>query len=261
MTILRGSNSTTPPTINGVVVVLLFDFLTQYRSWAWFKLMQGSGPLFKTFRGLRFAKVMGSGEGGGFGLRPSATHQGLILVFDSFDQAVDCLTSKEVNLYRERTRELWQGVLRVNSCRGSWDEQSWLSQDLAIDPIPKDKMVPYTASLTRASIRATKAVQFWRFAPQAQQDLQEAQGCELAIGLGEAPLVRQCTFSIWRDAQSLVNYAHQGAHLKAIKAAQSHQFFNESMFVRMDILHMHGQWMGKAFHANVLDTEALSINP
>jgi spheroidene monooxygenase len=260
MTILRGTNATTSPKINGVVVVLLFDFLSKYRNWAWLKLMQGSGPLFKAFKGLKFAKVMGSGEGGGFGLRPSATHQGLILVFDSFDQAVDCLKSKEINLYREKTREIWQGVLRVNSCRGSWDDQSWLSQDLSIDPMSKDKVIPYTASLTRASIRATKAIQFWRFAPQAQQDLQNAQGCELAIGLGEAPLVRQCTFSIWRDAQSLVNYAHHGAHLKAIKAAQSHHFFNESMFVRMDILHMHGQWMGKAFNANALDSEALALN-
>ncbi len=242
---------------------MLFDFLPQHRSWAWLKLMQGTSGFYKSISGLLFAKVMGSGEGGGFGLRPSATHQGLIFVFDGLTSASDYLKSKEFGAYKEKTREFWQGILSVNSCRGSWNKQSWQTNDLLIEHNKSQAMSNqqfkemaqplqenYVASLTRGSIRPAKAVAFWRFAPPAQVDLNKAPGCELAVGLGEAPLLRQCTFSLWTSSQSLIDYAHQGAHLKAIAAAKKHSFFTESMFVRMKVLHMCGNWMGKEFGYN-----------
>jgi len=279
MPTLQQDPSITQSPINGVVVVLLFDFLPQHRSWAWLRLMQGTSGFFKTVSGLLFAKIMGSGEGGGFGLRPSSTHQGLIFVFDAVKSASDFLKSREYQSYEERSRENWQGVLSVDSCRGTWNSRGWQTKELLEEKssaVPKavQKSNPpgspqghefenppasrtadpleegFVASLTRGSIRATKAVSFWRFAPPAQVDLYKAPGCELAMGLGEAPLLRQCTFSLWTSTQALVNYAHQGAHLKAIAAAKKHSFFTESMFVRMKVLHMHGLWMGKTFNYN-----------
>lgn len=232
--------------VNGVVVVLLFDFLPKHRSWAWMKLMQGTNALLKNIPGLLFAKVMGSGEGGGFTLRPSATHQGLILIFDGLKNAADHLKSADLELHKEKAREWWQGVMAVHTCRGSWNQLGWQSHELwpqGDDPIA----TPHEVSLTRASIRASKAISFWKHAPEAQSDLLAAPGCELAVGLGEAPLLRQCTFSLWSDSQSLVSYAHHGAHLRAIAAAQKHRFFTESMFVRMKVLHMLGSWQGRSF--------------
>jgi spheroidene monooxygenase len=67
------------------------------------------------------------------------------------------------------------------------------------------------------------------------------------MGLGEAPLVRQCTFSLWDDTQSMVAYAHQGAHKLAIAAAAKHDYFSESMFARMRVLAMSGIWHGRQF--------------
>jgi spheroidene monooxygenase len=88
---------------------------------------------------------------------------------------------------------------------------------------------------------------FWRYAPAAQADLSMAPGCLLAMGLGEAPLVRQCTFSLWRDIGAMVQYAQQGAHQVASAAAYKHQFFSESLFVRMQVLQMAGVWQGQRF--------------
>ena len=59
-------------TLSGVVVVLLVDFLRQHRAWGWMRMVQGPSAL-KNTPGLLFAKVMGSGHDGGFGLRPSAS--------------------------------------------------------------------------------------------------------------------------------------------------------------------------------------------
>ena len=105
--------------------------------------------------------------------------------------------------------------------------------------------------LTRASIKPAKAMAFWRYAPAAQADLDQAPGCEIAMGLGEAPLLRQCTFSLWQDVDCMKRYAHHEAHQQAIEAAYRHEFFSESLFVRMRLLAMQGQWKGNAHAYNM----------
>jgi hypothetical protein len=79
--------------ISGVAVILLVDLLKAKRSWGWLRLAQGSAAL-KQIAGLVFAKVMGSGHEGGFVLRPSPSHQGLVLVFERQSQADDFLNSE-----------------------------------------------------------------------------------------------------------------------------------------------------------------------
>ena len=64
-----------------VAVLVLADMRPAARLWAWGRLVLGARP-FSGLPGLRFVKVLGSGEGGGFGLRPSGTHRGLFLGFD-----------------------------------------------------------------------------------------------------------------------------------------------------------------------------------
>ncbi|MCU0925463.1 MAG: hypothetical protein MUF44_05315 [Hydrogenophaga sp.] len=243
----------TPPngliTITGVLAVVLVNFQRQHQTWAWMRLVQGNAALKET-PGLVFSKVMGSGAGGGFGLRPSPSHQGLITLFDHADQARAFLAGPVVAAYRERAAEFWNGMLEVESARGQWDGQAWgathptqLSDHTRAandDGLPPDTRP--LAALTRASIRPAKAMEFWRNAPAAQSAMQTARGCTLAIGLGEAPLIRQCTFSIWKDTPSMLAYAHQGAHQQAIEAAYKHQYFSESLFVRMRLLEQHGRW-------------------
>jgi spheroidene monooxygenase len=101
------------------------------------------------------------------------------------------------------------------------------------------------AALTRASIRPAKALEFWRYAPAAQRDLEASQGCRLAAGLGEAPLLRQATFTVWDSAHAMNAYARQGAHQRAIEASARGWYFSESMFARFVPTEIQGSWMGK----------------
>ena len=231
--------------LSGVVVVLLVDFMRQHQGWGWLRLVAGATP-YKEVPGLTMLKVMGSGHGGGFSLRPSATHQGLICTFSHLDHALQFLDSPWVKAYRQRAREFWSGVLSVQSARGHWDKQAWQATDAQALGGQADAKGPL-AVLTRASIVPTKAMAFWRYAPAAQSELSQSPGCLLAMGLGEAPLVRQCTFSLWQDTGAMVAYAHQGAHQLASAAAYKHQFFSESLFVRMQVLQMDGVWHGRTF--------------
>jgi hypothetical protein len=243
--------------VSGVVVVVVVDYLRQYRSWGWMRLMAGPSA-FKQVPGLLFAKVMGSGHGGGFSLRPSPSHQGVICRFKNVDTALKFLQSSHVSGMRERARESWCGLLAVTSSRGSWDQSAWpLTDEFSRkygDILSGNKVQPL-AVLTRASIVPSKTMAFWRYAPAAQADLKHSKGCLLSMGLGEIPLVRQCTFSLWQDKSSMRDYAFQGAHQAAISAAYRNDFFSESMFVHMQVLGMSGQWMGHDFG------DDLALNP
>ena len=245
-----GADIALPQSVSGVVVVLLVDLLKAKRSWGWLRLAQGSLAL-KHVAGLLFAKVMGSGHEGGFGLRPSASHQGLVLMFDTHDHATSFLQSDTAQQYKNNAREWFSACMTIDSSRGAWNNIAWqaTSSEAGLPPVKQDQLP--MATLTRASIRSSSAMAFWRYAPAAQADLQAARGCLLAMGLGEAPLLRQCTFSIWQDTASMVGYAQSGAHHAAIQAAYKHGFFTESMFVRMRVLAMNGQWQGRDYAAQL----------
>lgn len=225
---------------------MLVDHQPRHRAWAWLQLVRGGAALAGA-PGLRFAKVMGSGEGGGFGLRPSPTHLGLVALFDTPAQARDFLAGPRAQAHRDRARQWWTAVLAVTGARGTWDGCAWgptpaaTPADVPESPPGNAQEFP-VAALTRASIRPARLAQFWRRAPAAQRALQDATGCGLAMGLGEAPLLRQCTFSLWRDESDLVAYARGGAHGQAAQAAWRHDYFSESMFVRMRVLASDGHW-------------------
>jgi spheroidene monooxygenase len=65
------------------------------------------------------------------------------------------------------------------------------------------------------------------------------------VGLGEAPLLRQATFSVWDSVPAMNDYARSGAHLDAIRRSQHEGYFSESMFVRFVVLSISGQWKGR----------------
>ena len=104
--------------ISGFVVVVLVDYWRQHQGWGWLRLMSGPKAFHET-PGLQFAKVMGSGQNGGFSLRPSASHQGFICCFESWSTAVDFLRSPLMQGVAERARQHWRGIFAVQSARAS----------------------------------------------------------------------------------------------------------------------------------------------
>ena len=247
-----------PTSIPGgaTVLVALVDLRKEHRRWGWLRIAQGGNSL-GSVAGLRFVKVMGSGHGGGFGLRPSASHQGLVCVFDSLAQAQAFVEGPVFAQYRERARELCFGLFGIQSSRGAWDGVSWTAQAAEMDgDMPQGGLV---AAITRASILPTKAPAFWRMAPAAQAQLPQAEGCLVSMGLGEAPLLRQCTFSIWRDTAAMDAYARSGAHSKAIAATYRNGFFSESMFVRMRVLFFEGVWDGKTLDLGTTPAQPVAM--
>lgn len=236
----RGANGSDAGTaVSGSVVVVV---LIRARSalWSLARLVRGPGAFAGT-PGLRFAKVLGSGRGGGFGLVPSATHGGLLCEFDDLDSAARFVDGSPVLArWRREAAEYATLLLRPLRTRGSWGGHAIRAAGSATagaGPV---------AALTRGSVRPSRALEFWRHAAPSQAAVEHAPGCLLAAGLGEAPLLRQATLSVWASTEAMDGYARQGAHQQAIRAAAAGGHFSESMFVRFEPLAMHGQWRGRS---------------
>ena len=221
-------------------MLVLVDIASGARLWGWSRYVIGRFSMMRV-PGLRFFKILGSGHDAGFGLRPSGTRQGLFCVFDDGAAADSFLdASPVVAAYRTHAREFLSVTLAAFASRGSW---AGTALPVSV-PAPSGGPI---AALTRASIRPAAARSFWRRAPAAEASLQHAPGCLLAAGLGEAPLFRQATFSLWDSVQSMDAYARSGAHLQAIQAAHAQRYFSESMFVRFVPQRLAGVWMGRTY--------------
>jgi hypothetical protein len=221
------------------VVLLLADIAPAWRAWGWWRIARG-GQGFKGIPGLRFAKALGTGHEGGFGLRPSASRQGFFLMFDD-EAAADAFLAPHAVLrrFQARSREWCVLKLQAWSARGQWS-----GQGLGCATAVPTASLP-VAALTRASVRPSRAAAFWRHTPASQAELAQAAGCRLAVGMGEAPLLRQATFSLWDNVAAMDAYARSGAHLQAIRASAREGYFSESMFVRFTPLLMQGRWKGQ----------------
>lgn len=226
-----------------VAVIVLIDILPQSRLWGFWHFLFCRFALGRE-AGITFFKVLGSGENAGFGLRPSPSHQGLFCAFVDDAAATDFIAhSKVLSAYRQHAREFFCVKLKAFSSRGSWANQAPLTISASL---PSAALMMPVAVLTRASIRPLVAAKFWRRAPPAELSLQHAHGCLLAAGLGEAPLLRQATFTIWESVAAMDAYARTGAHLDAIRAAHAGNFFSESMFTRFIPYDALGVWKSRS---------------
>lgn len=191
---------------------------------------------------LRFFKCLGSGAGGGFTLQPSLHHLGLFATFDTEADALGFIGSEPLRrLVTARAEDLLVCRMRAISVRGTWDRRVPCAVCApAGEPGP-------VAAITRASIRPGRAAAFWRFAAPAQAQLGEARGCLVAAGLGEAPLLRQATFTIWRSAADMDAFSRTAEHGAAARAARREGYFSEDMFARFVPHACEGTWQGRLF--------------
>jgi spheroidene monooxygenase len=246
-------------------LLLLADIKASARLWGYARFVLGTLAL-RRCEGLRFAKQLGSGENGGFGLKPSLSIQGLFLAFDHHDQALAFWHDHPLaDRYRQNAIECFGLIASPLRARGSWSGQKPFEADGTIGKsdgtIGKSQALKASepiAALTRASIRLRKAAAFWSKAPAAQQALAEHPSCLLAVGLGEAPLLRQATFSVWQSAEAMDAYARTGAHMAAIRAAGAGAFFHEDMFVRFKPLAAFGTWRGESL---MIDRKSVKHSP
>ena len=203
--------------------------------------MGTSGPKLRKVPGLIFYKLLGSGHGKGFSIKPNFYRYGMICTWENEQAATDFFERSElIQEYRQHTSEHWTCYMQPLQSHGQWDKQEPFSPASTINfssgPL---------AVLTRASINWKALLNFWRFVPQSSKGLDDAEGLLCSIGLGELPLIRQATYSIWESAEAMKEYAYRNPkHLEVIKRTRSENWYTEELFARFIVTRTEGTWNG-----------------
>jgi len=99
--------------------------------------------------------------------------------------------------------------------------------------------------LTRARIRSSRSLAFWRAVPPVSADLHRQPGLRYAIGIGEAPFGLQATFSVWRSNADLTAYAYaRPRHREVIQRTRDEGWYAEELFSRFAVLTTQGSVEG-----------------
>ena len=138
--------------------------------------------------------------------------------------------------------------LRPLSSRGGWDGPDPFAPtgDATSDVLCDDDDTPVLV-LTRSTLRLSRAARFYRAIPPIAAELREATGCRIAFGIGEAPVRRQGTVSLWTSSGAMAAFAHAAPHHRAaIQATPREGWYAEELFTRFAVVDASGSIDGVA---------------
>ena len=212
------------------VVYLHFFSYSKHRFWA-FTQMQRAHAGLQQCRGLQFYKMLGTGAGAGFSLRPDFSTYALLTVWDTEQCKVKAFDKAAVlQAFFDRSAEQRIYSLRPIHTHGNWSGQSpfEVQKPLGDKPI---------GVITRATLNLTRLLDFWRHVPQASRAIKQAKGVGFFKGIGEWPFVQQATFSVWESAEAIRTFAYVSqAHASIVKKTRERKWYKEDMFNRFEVL-------------------------
>lgn len=216
--------------------------------WAFTQMQLGHSHL-KNIEGLVFYKLLGSGAENGFSSKPNFGTYVLLCIWNSEDKAKTFFENNSFfNKYKSKSTESFTVFAHSAEAHGKWDgKQPFISQaTLALD---QPVMV-----LTRARIRISKLISFWRRVGNVSKSLEDYNGLVLSIGVGEWPLIQQATLSIWKTQAEMIDYAYKNEkHKEVVRLTRELKWYKEEMFARFVPYKFSGIWNGKNVE-NLLNT-------
>ena len=190
--------------------------------------------------GLRFAKLLGTGDGRTFTVRDADPFRwGLLATWADPAAAHDFEDGAVVRAWEAAAVESCRVDLRPVAARGRWSGRAPFGH-----PAPERVRGP-VASITRARLRPRSALGFWRAVPPVSADLRGRAGLRAAIGIGEAPVGLQGTFSVWDSADALRAFAGAAAHADVVARTEPERWYAEELFARLAVVGGRGTLDGR----------------
>ena len=190
------------------------------------------------YPGLTFTKLLGTGSGRTFAPQDADPyHWALLTCWDTPHAATTFERSRVLRRWDAAATERLHITMRPLSSLGRWSKQQPFGSTPAAPPTNDGPV----ASITRARIRPQQLRDFWRSVPEAASALSHSNGLIWSKGIGEAPIGLQGTFSIWRDADAIRQFAYESpGHRDAIARTRDAGWFSEELFARFSILAIDG---------------------
>ncbi|MEV7964370.1 spheroidene monooxygenase [Sphaerisporangium sp. NPDC088356] len=230
-------------------------------------------PVLRHTEGLLFWRLLGTGRGTSMSLGADLRRWATLAVWrdePSLEKFLD--RSPIAARWRGKAREAWHVRLAPLTSRGSWggiepfgpltscgssggteppgplngaENPGPLNGAERLGPVYGAESGGPVAVLTRASIRVRRLAAFYRSVPAVDRDLARQDGCLASVGVGEWPLARQATFSLWRDAAAVRAFAYRGAaHRRVVGRVRDEGWYSEELFARFAPYGSEGTWDG-----------------
>ncbi|MGF7239088.1 MAG: monooxygenase [Frankia sp.] len=200
--------------------------------------------------GLTFAKLLGTGDGRTFTVRDANLRRwALLCVWNDAPSAQAFEQSATTRAWNRLATQRWRTDLRPLSSRGRWSRRQPFGFDdpSARHPTPAEtSWSGPVAAVTRARLAPRRALSFWRAVPPVSADLATCPGLRFALGIGEAPVGLQGTFSLWEDARSLRSFAYErAAHTAVVRRTSEEGWYTEELFARFAVVGARGTVDGR----------------
>ena len=223
------------------MVTALYFFNTPTRSLpvAIWSMAVDRGRL-RRFKGISFAKLLGAGKGETFTPRDADINRWgfLVVLEEKHLEALD--NSTIVKKWRRISTSEYRILLDPISSHGKWSKREPFK---IRDDVSTNGRI---AAITRARIKASHTSRFFSSVPPVTASLHGSAGLIAAIGIGEAPIGLQGTFSLWNSAADLRTFAYKGqAHTKAIADTEKFQWYAEELFARFSVREERGSMVDK----------------
>jgi hypothetical protein len=184
--------------------------------------------------GVSFVKLLGTGKGESFTPKDADPYRWGALVTIQQDNLDNLDKSKVIRGWQKIAKKEYRAILKPISVHGLWSGK----QPFEVEKFDWNGKI---AAITRARIVWRKNLIFWRAVPPVTISLHQSPGLINAIGIGEAPIGLQGTFSLWESAAHLRDFAYKGqAHTQAIKATEENKWYSEELFSRFAVVQERG---------------------
>jgi hypothetical protein len=191
--------------------------------------------------GLRFAKLLGTGSGRTFSIREGdPLRWALLATWADAGAAKEFDSSVVARRWAGLAEETWRVRMRPLASRGRWSRREPFGAPAG------GRWDGPVAAVTRARLSVRRLGTFWSAVPPVSADLGERAGLRLSLGIGEAPVGLQGTFSLWDSARSLREFAYHGAaHRAVVERTPVEGWYAEELFARFAVLDADGSVDGR----------------
>ena len=193
--------------------------------------------------GLEFVRLLGTGRGTDTGPSVDPRRTAMFATWRDERDLEHFLATHAIARRWDRAAEAWHVRLLAVRGHGRWG-------DLCADALPTAALAVADTGgpvvvLTRASIRPGARRRFVRSSRSFGDVTGSAFGCRAVVGVGERPIGRLGTVSVWDSAAAARDFALQHAdHVAAMGAARAGDWFTEELFATFAPTGSSGTWDG-----------------
>ena len=179
-------------------------------------------------KGCTFWRLLGTGRKGTFDLYPDWQQWGIVACWNDH-QSFDRFYRRSFisNWWRFFRVEPWTMLCEPLQSHGSWD---------GCEPFKASVQAEYQGPLvvlTRATVRFKGLKTFWANADTVSAIVSGAKGLIVSFGIGEMPVYKQATFSVWDNLESMKAFAYQSPeHVDVIRKTKEEAWYSEELFAR-----------------------------